>query len=341
MLRPRPDGHVVAGCPAHDRLREVLGRAGAADVLAVESCVGRLRALDQRHGGGRCVDEVVGRLPAALALLDLSVTARIGDSLRTAVADLHNLAGWACFDTGRTAEALRHFRTALTVAGGDEALVSNIHYRLGRVHLHHDAPRSAMAEFQSAERAARASGSALALAVVVANQAWAHAKLGSAGHAVTLMDEAADHCARARGEPVAPWAAFFTDVELAAIGGTVHAELARTDSAETGRAVLLLTRAVDGFGPDRARSRTSSLISLAVCHLLAGRVDTGTRLGEHAVDLCQTLVSARTTERLGPLQDAARGQPAHRGARALAVRIHRLRVVGAVPGWPAANVADW
>ncbi|MER5261821.1 tetratricopeptide repeat protein [Actinosynnema sp. NPDC002837] len=303
--------------------------------------MGRLRAHDHRHGGGRCVDEAVGRLPAALSLLERTVTARIGHSLRTAVADLHNVAGWACFDTGRTGEALRHLRTALTVASGDEALVSNIRYRLGRVHLHHDAPRSAMSEFQSAERAARASGSALALAVVVANQAWAHAKLGSPGHALTLLGEAADHHARARGEPVAPWAAFFTDVELAAIGGTVHAELARIDPAEAGRAVLLLTSAVDGFGPDRARSRTASLISLAVCHLLAGRMDTGTRLGEQAVDLCQTLQSARTTERLGPLQDAARGQPAHRGALALAVRIHRLRVVDAVHGWPAADVGDW
>ncbi|MEV8444071.1 tetratricopeptide repeat protein [Actinosynnema sp. NPDC051121] len=303
--------------------------------------MGRLRAHDQRHGGGRCVDEAVGRLPAALALLERTGTARIGHSLRTAVADLHNAAGWVCFDTGRTGEALRHLRTALTVAGDDEALVSNIHYRLGRVHLHHDAPRSALSEFRSAERAARASGSALALAVVVANQAWAHAKLGSSGHAVALLDEAADHHSRARGEPVAPWAAFFTDVELAAIGGVVRAEPARTDPAEAGRAVSLLTSAVDGFGPDRARSRTASLISLAVCHLLAGRVDTGTRLGEQAVDLCQTLQSARTTERLGPLQYATRGQPAHRGALALAVRIHRLRVVDAVHGWPAGDITDW
>lgn len=341
MLRIQPDVHVVTACPADARPLGVAGRAGAAEVAAVESCAGRLRALDQRHGGGRCVDEAVGRLPAALALLERPVAARIGDSLRTAVADLHNVAGWACFDTDRTGEALRHFRTALTVGSGDEALVSNIHYRLGRVHLHHNAPRSAMSEFQAAERAARASGSALALAVVAANQAWAHAKLGSAGQAATLVDEAADHYACARGEPVAPWAAFFTDVELAAIGGVVHAELARTDPTGAGRAVPLLTRAVDGFGPDRARSRTFSLISLAVCHLLDGRVDSGTRLGEHAVDLCQALASTRTTEWLRPLQDAARCRPAHRGARALAVRVHRFRVVGAVPGWPAANVADW
>ena len=339
------DGRVVPRCPEHGRSRVARRRVGAADVLALESGTARLRALDHRHGGGRCVDEAVARLPVALALLGLPVAARTGGSLRTAVADLHNLAGWACFDIGRTGEALRHFRTASTVAAAsrDEALVSNIHYRLGLVHLHHDAPRSAMAEFQAAERAARASGSALARAVVAANQGWAHAKMGSGHRAVALMAEAADHYARAAGDPVPGWAAFFTAFELAAIGGVAHAELARTgDAAQAREAVPLLAEAVDGFGADMTRSRAFSLISLAVCHLLDGQVDRGTRLGEHAVDLCQGLESTRTTVRLRPLQEAARRQPAHRGARALAERIHRFHPVDTATGWPAMDVLpDW
>lgn len=345
MLEARSDGQVVRPRRVDDRFQVTRRRVGAADVTALESGTARLRVLDHRHGGGRCVDEAVARLPVALALLGLPAAARIGGPLRTAVADLHNLAGWACFDTGRTGEALRHFRTASTLAGanGDEALVSNIHYRLGRVHLHHDAPRSAMAEFQAAERAALASGSALARAVVGANQAWALAKMGSGHQAVALMAEVADHHARAEGEPVPVWAAFFTDFELSAIGGAVHAELARAgDPVEARKAVPLLARAVDGFGADMTRSRTFSLISLAVCHLLDGQVDSGTRLGEHAVDLCQELDSTRTTVRLRPLQDAARRQPAHRAARALTERIHRFRPVCTAAGWPSMTVLpDW
>lgn len=170
MIRPRPESQAVADRPVEDRSRGPRGPVGAAEVVALESCAATSRALDHRYGGGRCVDEVVGRLPAALALLDLPVAAPIGGPLRTAVADLHNV---------------------------------------------------------------------------------------------------------------------------------------------------------------------------AVCHLLDGQGDSGTRLGEHAVDLCQTPASPRTTERLRPLEDAARAQSAHRDARALAVRIHRYRVAGTAPGWPSTNVPDW
>ncbi|GAA3463647.1 tetratricopeptide repeat protein [Saccharothrix longispora] len=343
MLDPRHDAHATPDRPVDDRLQVVRRHVGAADVVALEACTAQLRALDHRHGGGRCADEVVARLPMALALLPLASTERVGHALRTAVADLHNLAGWVCFDTGRTGEALRHFRTALALSetNGDQALVSNVHYRLGRVHLHHGAPRSAEAEFRTAERAARASGSALARAVVAANQAWAHAQMGSARRAAALLAEAADHHARAQGDPVPGWAAFFTGVELSAIGGVVHAELARTgDPLAVGEAVRLLTGAVDGFTADMARSRAFSLVPLAACHLLDGQVDRGTRLGEDAVDLCQVLVSARTTARLRPLLDAARGRPAHRGARALAERIDRFRPAGTATGWSAAGFPD-
>jgi hypothetical protein len=338
MLEPRSDAEEPPDPPLDDRFRVVRHRVGAADVVALESGTARLRALDYRHGGGCCVDEAVAGLPAALALLELPVADRIAGPLRTAVADLHNLAGWACFDTGRTGAALRHFQTASTVAsaGGDQALVSNIHYRLGRIHLHHDAPGSALAEFEAAERAARSGESALARAVVGANQAWARAMMGSAHDAVALMAEAGDHRARAQDEPVPGWAAFFTDVDLSAIGGMVHAELALTgDPGWADAAVSLLTEAVDGFEADMARSRTFSLIQLAVCHLLDGQLDSGTRLGEDAVGQCQALTSARTTVRLRPLQDAARRQVAHQGARGLVERIHRFRPADAAAGNPS------
>ncbi|WP_158852737.1 hypothetical protein [Saccharothrix deserti] len=79
--------------------------------------------------------EAVARLPMALALLSLPVTARIGDSLRTAVADLHNLADWACFDTGDTGDpgrcppsahglrTRRGARRAAVRSGGEGTLV--------------------------------------------------------------------------------------------------------------------------------------------------------------------------------------------------------------------------
>ncbi|MBB5960673.1 hypothetical protein FHS29_007301 [Saccharothrix tamanrassetensis] len=339
MSEPQP----ARVAPAFDGAvaRVARRRVGSADVVALRGFTRDLRALDYRYGGGRCVEAAVARLPAALALLGLPTADRVVAPLRTEVADLHNLAAWACFDMGRAGDALRHFRVALTLAesSGDEALVSNIHYRLGRVHLHHNAPGSALAEFGLGERAARASGSPRAEAVVAANQAWAHARTGSAGEAVARLHVARDCFARvARGEVVPGWAAFFTAAELSAITGMVHTELARTaDPRQVDAAVPALVEAVEGYGAPMARSRTFSLIPLAVCHLLDGQVDRGVALGGEAVDQCEVLASARTSARLRPLHDVAARLSAHAGARALAVRIREFRPAGAVAAWPNAS----
>ncbi|HEV3360648.1 MAG TPA: hypothetical protein VG247_27865 [Pseudonocardiaceae bacterium] len=47
-------------------------------------------------------------------------------ALRVALADLHNLAGWTCFDSGRPGVAHTHFRAALDLAreAGHDALVA-------------------------------------------------------------------------------------------------------------------------------------------------------------------------------------------------------------------------
>ncbi|EWC60474.1 putative regulatory protein [Actinokineospora spheciospongiae] len=304
------------------------GRIGHTDVTAVVDFTGRLRRLDYRHGGGRCRDAAVARLPAARALLGLHVADDVLGPLCTAVADLHNLAGWACFDTGAVDEALVHFGVALEVAalGGDRVLLSNIHYRRGRVRLHHDSPEQALAEFRLGERAAGAGGSALALAVTGANQAWARARLGDEGAALALLAGARDDFAGARGEPVPAWAAFFTAADLSAMTGVVHTELARSvDPRHVESAVPALVAALDGYGPDMARSRAFTLISLATCLLIDEQVERAVAVGEQVLDLCRGLASVRTAARLRPLRDEAARRRGDADARALARRISAFR----------------
>ncbi len=302
-------------------------RVVAADIEALEAFTEGLRAADYQHGGRRSRVAAVGRLPSALALLELPGTARVTRALRTAVADLHNVAGWTSFDTGLTSDALRHFDTALALAADDNAsLTSNVHYRLGRLWLHHDAPGWAMAELQLGERAALASGSALALAVVFANQAWARARMGVSDDAVALLSEARENFARSDEDPAPGWAAFFNAADLSALTGVVFTELARTvDPRFTELAVPALSVAVEGYSPGMARSRTLSLISLATCHLLDDQVDPAVALGEQAVDRCEELTSTRTTERLRPLRNEAARRRTNPDARALVERIRAFR----------------
>ncbi|MEJ2854240.1 MULTISPECIES: tetratricopeptide repeat protein [unclassified Saccharothrix] len=312
----------------------VPGRVVMADVESLLAFTADLRALDYRHGGGRCREIAVSRLPSALALLGRPRADDVSGPLSVAVADLHNLAGWCCFDTGLAREAVRHFRTALTVAaaGGHLALTSNVYYRLGRVSLHHNDIGRAMAEFQLGERAAAAGGSALSAAVIAANQAWAQARLGRSDDVATSLARAREDFVRASDEPVPAWAAFFTATDLSAITGVAYTELARTaDLRYAEFAAAVLSTALDGYGSGMERSRVFSLISFATCHLLDDQVDAAVDLGNEAVDRSEALTSTRTVQRLRPLRDEAARRRRHPGARALVKRIHAFRPAPAVP----------
>lgn len=104
----QPDSTTPAEGPALDRPWNVRGRVVTADVDSVVAFTAVHRALDHRHGGGRCREAAVSRLPSALALLDHSGADHVSGPL-------HDLAGWSCLDTGLTATSARHFRTMLTI----------------------------------------------------------------------------------------------------------------------------------------------------------------------------------------------------------------------------------
>ncbi|MEO6090421.1 MAG: hypothetical protein ABIQ18_45705, partial [Umezawaea sp.] len=165
-----------------------------ADVMAVQDLTRRLRAVDYRYGGGRCHDVVMAALPAARALLDVPSTEQVRTGLLTAVADLHALAGWVSFDVGLLGDAQEQFAHALGLAGevGDDELIAGVHYRLGRVYLHYNALSRASAEFELGELAAQRCGSALALAILCVNQAWARARMGMRDDTTALVRRADD-----------------------------------------------------------------------------------------------------------------------------------------------------
>jgi tetratricopeptide (TPR) repeat protein len=254
--------------------------------------------------------------------------ARSGDDalrLQVALADLHNLAGWISFDLGRTDAAQAHFRAALDLAedAGNHSLAANVHYRLGRVHLHHDRFDDALREFDASGH--EAAGSELELAIVDANRAWVHAKRGAAAEAERLLARAHDAFAAADPDRAPDWARFFTAADLTGMTGTVHATLAEAGEVRhVEKAVPALTAAIDGYGEDMARSRAFTMIELAVSTLLAGEVESGVQAGNTAVSHVIPLHSARAVDRMRPLHRAAVARPNDDGARELARRIGAL-----------------
>lgn len=284
---------------------------GAEDIQLLENAVQALRTSDYAAGGGSCHDAVLAQVPRAHALLSATVPARVRDRLFTAVADLHNLAGWTAFDAGRHSEARGYYQTALELAGlcGHPALEANIRYRLGRLHLHRHSATAALAEFARSQDAAGRAGSAHAAAIASANRAWSEAMRGDRREALRLLGQAEDEFVRARPGRVEPWAAFFDATDLSAMTGTVHTELAAHGfPGATRRAVPALTVAVEAYGEPMRRSRVFCETMLAFDLAVDGEFDRAAHATTDALDHAADLTSARVGDRMRPLRNRLAAQ---------------------------------
>ncbi|RZQ62219.1 helix-turn-helix transcriptional regulator [Amycolatopsis suaedae] len=301
------------------------GRIGMTDVRQMEAATRALRALDYQYGGGFCRDAVVAQLSWGQQMLEASGAELVKSRLYVALADLHSLAGWTSFDTGLFDSARGHFANALDLAkqGDNNPLVANVLYRMGRVYLHQHAPNDALKLFQLGQIAAQESGSELAISVLCANQAWAYAMMGNEEQAVKLLGRTKDEFARADIASAESWVQFFNETDVYAMIGTVHTALAIEGKLEhTKYAIPALTRAVEAYGDDMARSKTFNLSALAVNHLLEGDIDQGAKVGGKALDAAEGLKSARVKDRMEPLKVEAERRRNNTDARDLADRIN-------------------
>ncbi|MGW4209681.1 tetratricopeptide repeat protein [Lentzea sp. NPDC004789] len=275
-------------------------RIGMSDVEQLEAQTHSLRSVDYQYGGGACRDAVVVRIYWAQQLLAASASDDVRARLLSAVADLHNLAGWTSFDSGQVGAAYHHFDRALDFARHDEDLTTNIVYRRGRVHLHHGAPGDALAYFQ------RGAFAPLASSIMHSNEAWAYARQGRSDEALRALGKAEDAFARADHTHVPDWARFHDEIDLTAMIGTVHAEL-----GDTRQAIPALTSAIERFGPGMARSSVFCQIALASCHFMDGDDDEGQAVGMRAIGAAEKLRSERVWDRMRPMIQvaASRGVP--------------------------------
>jgi transcriptional regulator with XRE-family HTH domain len=305
------------------------GRIGMTDVRQVEAATRALRSLDYQYGGGFCRDAVVAQLSWGQQMLGASAQEHVKKRLHVALADLHNLAGWTSFDIGLVDSARNHFGRALELAksGDSEQLVANILYRMGRVYLHNEAPQDALKMFQLGQIAAQESGSELAVAVICANQAWAYAMMGYEEQTMKLIGRTRDEFARANLAEAEDWVRFFNDTDVYAMIGTVHTVLAHNGFPKhTQYAIPALTRAIDSYGDEMARSKAFNLSALATNHLLDGDIDHGSKVGNNAVELAEHLKSNRVRDRMRPLKDEADKRRNNTHARELSDNIGRLYV---------------
>jgi tetratricopeptide (TPR) repeat protein len=282
-------------------------RVGASDVEQIEKVTAALRSADYQYGGGACREAVLAQARWVDRLLGVTASDQVRLRLHVSLADLHNLAGWTSLDVARYSAARAHFAQALTHArqANDTSLLANVLYRTGRLHLHRGMTGEALRFFQLGQIAAQDSGCTQTVAMLCANEAWAYALLGDAAQAMRSLDRAGDELARSDPATAAPWVRFFTPIDLQALSGMAHLQLARTGGDHISRARDYLERSIVGRSEGMTRSKTFEVTALATACLLEDDVETGVQLGWTAVELADQVRSTRVRERLQPLRDQA------------------------------------
>ncbi|WP_434439185.1 hypothetical protein [Lentzea sp. E54] len=135
---------IMVGAPTFDWLPSGMP-SNRIEPAVIRTRTQALRALDQQYGGIACHTSVLEHLTAVEPMIV------VGDEeIWTAVAEVHELAGWTAFDSGLPGVALPHFSRALTLArqAENEALIASVLTRAGRMFLHHNAPDDALKAFQ-------------------------------------------------------------------------------------------------------------------------------------------------------------------------------------------------
>jgi len=307
-----------------------LSRLGAADVERIEATTAAFRDWDNRWGGGLSRAAIIGQLQW---LVTTGKNAVASEALRrrvwTATADLASLGAWVHYDVERHEQARRLWIIALDAAreAGNSDLAGAILRQLAHQALHLGRPDEALRVVRLAYAATVEPGHQvpeLALAETAAYEAWCHAAAGNTRPCRSALGRAEEHFAHSDGEPSSPWLEHLDEAELYALRGHALHVLGTRVPEAADEAEPWLRRAIDGRGPEFARSRTLNLIALSATYFQRGdSIEEAISVGDQALTGVGALNSPRSWSRLRDL-DAFTAP--HSGAPGVADFRDRLRL---------------
>ncbi|PPK66210.1 helix-turn-helix transcriptional regulator [Actinokineospora auranticolor] len=302
------------------------------DIVAIREATDAFRALDYRRGGGIARTGAVAVLHEANAL-HAEAHGPLVHELRLATAELAGMAAWMHYDIERHATAADLWQQALVLARDAEHprsadLTAQLLLDTAHQALHRDRPEDALRLVRlSAATVAghRYPAGANTRGYIAMNLAWCHASLGNVEATRRALDQA--HQCYADHDPAtaAPWeTAHLVPAELHAQHGHALWLLSHTDPTHAEQAAHLLGQAVDGYGPDYARSAAVNLPGLAGSLLRVGDLDGAVSAGHRAVSAIEELSSRRAYARLRTLADTAEAHRRHPDVENLRQRIHAV-----------------
>lgn len=262
---------------------------GTTDVQAIEDMTRRFRELARTYGGHAGIVSDAARRSARF--MSVSAAEPVHERLTLALSDLHELAGWCCYDEMYDDHARWHYGQAVEVTSDGDQAASALRFA-GVLESVNGEPADALELYRLAE---------------IKRGAHGDPDLGAWLHAVSALDLAImDRSDRARSElaaaqdgwnPTDPGERADTDYQTA----LVLDRLGQTDTAER------LAAGTNGGGRHRPVGAFASVLR-ARLHVHNGDSG-GLPLARQAISQVSRLRSMRARQRLGPLVTALDARP--------------------------------
>ena len=294
-------------------------RIGMTDVAGIEEATTYFSAVDAEVGGGLSREAAVGQLKYAVDLLRYaSYSDAVGNRLLAAVAELADIVGWMCHDSGMKGPAQRYLlyglqaarestdpRAALLVVGALTDLGRHLRWAgdhpgsLRLFNLALDQLPSDRTRYRSVR------------AILWSNNAWEFASTDAAclpearnalALAADLQDQAEpdDRIVAADFIHVIPSPDAF-DAEIASLASCTYLAAAQHERRLATQAEESTQRAVYGSGDGAGRNNLLRQVRLARARFLADEPDQACDDGDQALDLAERSRSSMVTRRLHEL----------------------------------------
>ncbi len=294
-------------------------RIGKADVERIEQATEIFRQWDIQNGGGLLRKAVTGQLNEVNNLVArASYTEHVGCRLLSAVADLAHLAGWMSHDVGLHVTGQQYLAFGLHAAkeANDQPLAAQILTNMARQMNHVHRPQDGLDLIRLARYGAESTLTATMRAMLHVEEAWMLAGMGWVQDCHRAAGLAQETFTDSRPAEDPAWMSYFTKAELLAVTGAAYRDLAWRDPAHADQAASLLTQAVDGYGPDFARSRALTQAVQASAYALQGDYARAHAVTDQTLEVASTLNSTRVHDRFQVLHSHLAGQK-HREAHDL------------------------
>ncbi|HSU36823.1 MAG TPA: helix-turn-helix transcriptional regulator [Propionibacteriaceae bacterium] len=274
---------------------------GSPHIASVRQMTRTFRDLDNRFGGGHAREYLVRFLADEVAPLIRNgrYDSATGAALLSAVSESMLLAGWMSYDAGFNGVAQRYMTHALrlALAANDRLIGAETLAALSHQATYLRDTGGGIDLARAAGKTAKEEGHGALLAESFVMEAHAHARAGDEGSCAKALSSAETTLATADRTADPQWIGYFDDAYVSAKFGHCFKELRQSNTAET-----FARRSLD-MDNSYVRGRAFNLALLATAHAQAGEVEEACTVGTQALDLTQSIRSARAVSYLRDLLD--------------------------------------